>query len=463
MAWDVASRVSPLVRLAGRAVVALLGCAIAILGASPARAQAAVDLQLVLALDASGSVSEERFILQQRGYAAAFRDPRLLEAIRAGAQGAIAVTMMQWTGPALQAQVVPWMRIDSEASLRAIADTIEGTPRQLFGGGTSISGAIDQAVALIARSGFASVRRIIDVSGDGANNRGRPAGEARDDALRAGVGINGLPILTLEPDLEHYYLDNVIGGPGAFVVVAESYESFAHAVKKKLFTEIAGVAIRPSGRGCGRGCPRQRQPATDHVDVFAQIVELIGEPQGHREQVDRVLDAVDLVHGPVDLGTVGVGDGQGFDSLQLAVPIDDASPHAPGVQRRGEAQGREQNADGRQQQHDQAVGERRQPEGQVALQERRPRLVDSRRIDRQREFLIIDARKSAGALKHPGLAIGIEHGLCVHADGGLGQQVDKRGVEVFAHEQRGSRRQDGGVDRRYVLGEVDDALLQFEP
>jgi hypothetical protein len=360
MAWDVASRFSLPVRLAGRAVVALHFCfwAMAILGAAPARAQAAVDLQLVLAVDASGSVSEERFILQQRGYAAAFRDPRLLEAIRAGANGAIAVTMMQWTGPALQAQVVPWMRIDSEASLRAIADAIDGTPRQLFGGGTSISGAIDQAVALIARSGLASVRRIIDVSGDGANNRGRPAGEARDDALRAGVGINGLPILTLEPDLEQYYLDNVIGGPGAFVVVARSYESFAEAVKKKLFTEIAGVAIRPSGRGC----PRQRQPATDHVDVFAQIVELIGKPQGHREQVDRVLDAVDLVHGPADLGTVGVGDGQGFDSLQLAVPIDDASPHAPGVDRRREAQGREQNADGRQKEHDQAVGERRQPE-----------------------------------------------------------------------------------------------------
>jgi hypothetical protein len=216
---------------------------VAILGASQAHAQQTVDLQLVLAVDASGSVSEERFLLQQRGYAAAFRDPRLLEAIRAGATGAIAVTMMQWTGPALQVQVVPWMKIDSAASLRAIADAIETTPRQLFGGGTSISGAIDQAVALIVRSGFASGRRIIDVSGDGANNRGRPAREARDDALRAGIGINGLPILTLEPDLERYYLDNVIGGPGAFVVVAQSYESFAQAVKKKLFTEIAGKAI----------------------------------------------------------------------------------------------------------------------------------------------------------------------------------------------------------------------------
>jgi hypothetical protein len=306
------------VRLARRAGMALLLCAAVILGASPARAQRAVDLQLVLAVDASGSVSEERFLLQQRGYAAAFRDPRLLEAISAGATGAIAVTMMQWTGPTLQVQVVPWMKIDSAAALQAIADAIVTNPRQLFGGGTSISGAIDQAVALIARSGFASGRRIIDVSGDGANNRGRPAREARDDALRAGVGINGLPILTLEPDLEQYYLDNVIGGPGAFVVVARSYESFAEAVKKKLLTEIAGEAIWASGPGC----PRQRQPARDDVAAFAQVVEPVDKPQRQREQADRVRDAVGLVHGPVDVLSLGAGDGQGLDPLELAVPRD---------------------------------------------------------------------------------------------------------------------------------------------
>ena len=162
-AWDVPGGLCPPVPLASRAGVALLLCAVVMFGASPARAQRAVDLQLVLAVDASGSVSEERFVLQQRGYAAAFRDPRLLEAISAGATGAIAVTMLQWTGPTLQVQVVPWMKIDSAASLRAIADAIETTPRQLFGGGTSISGAIDQAVVLIARSGFASGRRIIDM------------------------------------------------------------------------------------------------------------------------------------------------------------------------------------------------------------------------------------------------------------------------------------------------------------
>jgi hypothetical protein len=204
-----------------------------------AEAQTSVDLQLVLAVDASGSVSEERFQLQQQGYVAAFRNPRLLEAIRAGSAGAIAVTMVQWTGPALQIQVMPWMRIDSPASMQGVADTINRIPRQLFGGGTSISGAIDHALSLFPSSTFSSVRRIIDISGDGANNRGRPAEAARDDAVRAGVGINGLPILALEPDLEQYYLQHVIGGPGAFVVAAKSYETFADAVLKKLVTEVA--------------------------------------------------------------------------------------------------------------------------------------------------------------------------------------------------------------------------------
>jgi len=206
-----------------------------------AEAQTSVDLQLVLAVDASGSVSEERFQLQQQGYVAAFRNPRLLEAIRAGSAGAIAVTMVQWTGPALQIQVMPWMRIDSPASMQRVADTINLIPRQLFGGGTSISGAIDHALSLFPSSTFSSVRRIIDISGDGANNRGRPAEAARDDAVRAGVGINGLPILALEPDLEQYYLQHVIGGPGAFVVAAKSYETFADAVLKKLVTEVAAA------------------------------------------------------------------------------------------------------------------------------------------------------------------------------------------------------------------------------
>jgi len=208
----------------------------------PASAQA-VDLQLVLAVDTSGSVSEQRFQLQKQGYVAAFRSPRLLQAIASGATRAIAVTMTQWTGPVLQIQVVPWMRIDSEASMLAFADAIDKAPRQLFGGGTSISGAIDHAMTLFPKTELQGARRVIDVSGDGANNRGRPSAEARDEAVRAGATINGLPILALEPWLDRYYWDNVVGGPGAFVITAESYETFADAVLKKLVIEIAAAPL----------------------------------------------------------------------------------------------------------------------------------------------------------------------------------------------------------------------------
>ena len=231
--------------LAYRAALIVLGVSLA--GAvAPASAQTAVDLQLVLAVDASGSVSEERFQLQKQGYVAAFRSPRLLQAIGSGPTRAIAVTMVQWTGPTLQVQVVPWMLVNDQVSMRAFADAIDLAPRTLFGGGTSISGAIDHAMTLFPKTELQGARRIIDVSGDGANNRGRPAPAARDDAVRAGASINGLPILTLEPDLDRYYRDNVVGGPGAFVIAAESYETFADAVLKKLVIEIAARPARPA-------------------------------------------------------------------------------------------------------------------------------------------------------------------------------------------------------------------------
>jgi len=223
-----------------RCAAALAAAVVFALGlATPAPAQTPVDLQLVLAVDVSGSVNQTRFELQRDGYVAAFRNRSVLEAIRSGVQQSIAVTMVQWTGPALQVLVVPWMRIGDASSAEAVAGAIERAPRQLFGGGTSISGAVDYGVALMSDSPFVGRRRVIDVSGDGANNRGRLANLARDDAIAAGVTINGLPILALEPDLDTYYQNNVIGGPGAFIVVAERYETFAAAILKKLITEIA--------------------------------------------------------------------------------------------------------------------------------------------------------------------------------------------------------------------------------
>jgi len=231
-----------------RTLLGLLGLLVAALAAAPAVAQTAVDLQLVLAVDASGSVNQYRFDLQKQGYAEAFRNPRVLKAIRSGIAGAIAVTVTQWTGPDLQIQVVDWTVLKDEPSANAFAGAIEDTPRQLFSGGTSISGAIDHGVTLLLNSArtYPGARRTIDVSGDGANNRGRSAHLARDDAVRSGITINGLPILALEPGLDRYYYDNVIGGPGAFMITAQTYEAFAEAVLKKLITEIAA---RPPSEG----------------------------------------------------------------------------------------------------------------------------------------------------------------------------------------------------------------------
>ena len=199
----------------------------------------AVDVDLVLAIDASGSVDDDRFELQKRGFAAAFRDPKVLAAIRAGDHRSIAVFMLQWTGPPQQEVMIPWTPVTDERSADLLAAAIEATPRRLMGGGTSISGAIDYAVKVLATSPYRGARRVIDISGDGANNIGRPAEQARDEAVGAGIRINGLPILTVEPDLDQYFRKNVIGGPGAFAIPAKNYDQFAEAILRKLVTEIS--------------------------------------------------------------------------------------------------------------------------------------------------------------------------------------------------------------------------------
>jgi hypothetical protein len=221
--------------------IACIAIAIGVQGAS---AQTRVDLQLVLAVDTSGSVNQTRFELQRAGYAAAFRSPQVLNAITSGPTQSIAVTMFQWTGPMMQVHVIPWTVIRDKATADAFADAIERGERQLFGGGTSISGAIDYAASLMPGSPFQAQRRVIDVSGDGSNNRGRSASAARDDAVASGIVINGLPILSIEPDLDRYYRDNVIGGSGSFVTSASAYENFASAIIKKLIAEIAMNDIR---------------------------------------------------------------------------------------------------------------------------------------------------------------------------------------------------------------------------
>jgi len=230
-------------RLCGSSLV--WGVLVLLAATHAARAQTpqapAVTIALVLAVDASGSVDTHRFELQKEGYATAFRSAAVQNAIRALATPVIAVTMMQWTGPRLHVQVVDWSIIRGDDSANELAAAIEEFPRQLFGGGTSISGAIDFSRLLLAQCPCQPARRVIDISGDGSNNSGRPVRQARDEAVNDGVGINGLPILAIEPDLDRYYYDNVIGGPGAFMIPAANYDAFADAIQKKLITEIAAV------------------------------------------------------------------------------------------------------------------------------------------------------------------------------------------------------------------------------
>jgi hypothetical protein len=245
-----------------RAVRFLTCCAVVLTSTlslvAPALAQTTVDLHLILAVDCSGSVDYTRFELQKRGYVAAFRNPQVLQAIRSGENQSIAVALFQWTGPRLQSEIVPWIQVKDQASAEAVASLIERTPRRLFGGGTSISGAIDYAMQWFPRSPFKGERRVIDVSGDGSNNGGRSVIRARDEALAADVNINGLPILAWEPYLDQYYQQNVIGGPGAFMIVAKDFDSFADAILKKLIIEIAAGPHRfPAALASGE---RRRDP-----------------------------------------------------------------------------------------------------------------------------------------------------------------------------------------------------------
>jgi hypothetical protein len=213
--------------------------------AAPARADVPVDLELVLAVDISRSVDDVEAKLQREGYAAAFTDRRVIEAIQSGALGAIAVSYVEWAGADYQHTAIDWFLINDGESAGEFAAKIAALPRASMGW-TSISGALDHAAGMFGQS-FAGTRRVIDVSGDGVNNSGRAVWLARDDAVRQGIVINGLPILNDRPnfgrpaelDLDKYYEDYVIGGPGSFMIAAADFEAFAGAILAKLIREIA--------------------------------------------------------------------------------------------------------------------------------------------------------------------------------------------------------------------------------
>jgi len=235
-------------------------CAIALIVLSlvtPARAAERVDLLLVLAADVSRSVDAQKFQLQREGYAAAIADRRVLDAIRSGRNGRIAVLFLEWSGIGNQAVVIDWTMIDGPKAAQAFGDRLLESPRS-FADRTSISGGIDFAVTQFARAPYFAERQTIDVSGDGTNNAGRDVNKARDEALALGITINGLVILSERPlpwnpehtnppgGLANYYRNNVVGGPGAFVLEAKDFSSFGQAIIKKMIAEIADAT--PPGR-----------------------------------------------------------------------------------------------------------------------------------------------------------------------------------------------------------------------
>jgi len=219
----------------------------------PSSAAADVDLLLVLAIDASGSLSDARITLQREGHARAIASPALINAILAGPLGRVGLTVVEWSNQDRQIQTVPWTVIADAACAQHFADALMRAPRPVPGF-TSISGAIDGAARLIARAPHESTRRVIDISGNGINNDGRDVVRARDDAVASGITINGLPILDADPRLDEYFAQEVIGGPRAFTVIARDIGSFSEAVLRKLVTEIAAGPVSPRGvhRGVGQ-------------------------------------------------------------------------------------------------------------------------------------------------------------------------------------------------------------------
>ncbi len=218
--------------------------------ALPCRAES-VDLALVLAVDVSGSIDSERFAIQRNGYAAAFDNESVINAILTGTHGAIAVTFVEWSGPGHQQQMIDWTLIKDATSSSEFAKAVGKTER-IYSDWTSISGAIDFGMSLLRHSGFEAERQVIDISGDGPNNSGRSIIDARNAALAAGITINGLPILASEPQLDAYYRDNVVGGTGAFMIAVENFDSFATGILNKMVKEIVDRgdvrAIASAGR-----------------------------------------------------------------------------------------------------------------------------------------------------------------------------------------------------------------------
>src|SRR5882724_7394842 len=206
-----------------------------------------VDIELVLAVDVSYSMDMDELAIQREGYAQAIISKEFLQALKTGPNGKIAITYFEWAASSDQKIIIPWRVIDGPETADAVANEIMKTPIRRASR-TSISGAINFAMPLFDENPYHGLRRVIDISGDGPNNNGSPVTVARDAALEKGITINGLPIMVKEPsystmdidNLDFYYEDCVIGGPGSFVVTIKDRDKFKEAIRTKLILEVAG-------------------------------------------------------------------------------------------------------------------------------------------------------------------------------------------------------------------------------
>jgi hypothetical protein len=219
---------------------------------------ATVDLELVLAVDVSGSIDMRESALQRGGYLAAIRSPEFVAAVRAGPLGKIRLAYVEWAGESAQQLTVPWRVIDGPEAAQAFADELAAQPAARFRRGTSISSALIFSAGQFEGGG---ARRVIDISGDGPNNAGGMVTVARDAVVAEGIVINGLPMLLnpaqIVPPLDRYYADCVIGGEGSFSLPVTSAGSLAEAIRMKLLRELL------SAEGSGSVIPVAAQPQTD--------------------------------------------------------------------------------------------------------------------------------------------------------------------------------------------------------
>tara|TARA_Y100001936_G_scaffold246262_1_gene289888 strand:- start:49176 stop:49931 length:756 start_codon:yes stop_codon:yes gene_type:complete len=228
--------------------IAVALCALIFISSANAQKRVPVDLELILMADGSGSVDDDEFIIQRQGYAKALRHPDIWHGISSGILRRIALSYVEWSGPELQIPIIKWTLIEKKSDLDAFAKKLETLPRELYSGGTAIGNAILYGANSIKSNRFDGTREVVDLSGDGWDRNGMPAAEGRDQAVKMGITVNGLPVLDEDRiGLDKFFVSDVIGGRGAFSIPANGFKDVFFAIRRKLILEISGKPVPLNG------------------------------------------------------------------------------------------------------------------------------------------------------------------------------------------------------------------------